>query len=58
MVVEIHYNLNCMYRTLTDWKLQTFFCKQLERQFYVFDEKLDFAHTTIEFDLVYSMIHI
>ena len=47
-----------MFNPFVDKKLQAFFQEQSERQFAAFDEKLGFAHTTIEFDLVYSLVHI
>lgn len=58
VMVEVHYRPNCMFNPFVDKKLQAFFQKQSERQFAAFDEKLEFAHTTIEFDLVYSLVHI
>lgn len=58
VMVEVHYRPNCMFNPFVDKKLQAFFKKQSERQFTAFDEKLGFAHTTIEFDLVYSLVHI
>lgn len=58
VMVEVHYRPNCMYNPWTDRKLQTFFHRQADGQFSAFDDKLGFAHTTIEFDLVYSLVHI
>ena len=58
VMVEVHYRPNCMFNPFVDKKLQTFFQEQSERQFAAFDEKLGFAHTTIGFDLVYSLVHI
>lgn len=58
VMVEVHYRPNCMFNPFVDKKLQAFFQEQSDRQFAAFDEKLGFAHTTIEFDLVYSLVHI
>ena len=58
VMVEVHWRPNCMYNPWTDRKLQNFFHKQSNRQFSNYDVKLGFAHTTIEFDLVYSLVHI
>lgn len=58
VMVEVHFTPNCMFSPWRDRKLQRFFKLQADRQFSAFDEKLGFAHTTIEFDLVYSLVHI
>lgn len=58
VMVEVHYRPNCMFNPWTDRKLQAFFNRQADGQFSEFDDKLGFAHTTIEFDLVYSLVHI
>ena len=58
VMVEIHFRPNCMYNPIVDRKLQSFFKGAKEIQFNSYDEKLGFAHTTIEFDLVYSLVHI
>ena len=58
VMVEVHYRPNCMYNPWTDRKLQAFFHRQADGQFSAFDDKLGFAHTTIDFDLVYSLVHI
>ena len=58
VVVEVHYRPNCMFNPFVDKKLQAFFQEQADKQFSAYDEKLGFAHTTIEFDLVYSLVHI
>lgn len=56
--VEIHFCPNCMYNPWKDRKLQTFFRKLADCQFDAYDKLLGFSHTTIEFDLVYSLVHI
>ena len=58
VMVEVHFRPNCMFSPWTDNKLQTFFHQQAGSQFAAYDNKLGFAHTTIEFDLVYSLVHI
>lgn len=58
VVVEVHFTPNCMYNPSTDRMLQSFFHQQANRQFSSYDVKMGFAHTTIEFDLVFSLVHI
>ena len=58
VMVEVHFRPNCMFSPIKDRKLQSFFKEMAPTQFSAFDEKLGFAHTTIEFDLVYSLVHI
>lgn len=56
--VEVHFLPSWMYCPSTNKRLQEFFASKAERQFANFDEKVGFAHTTVDFDLVYSMVHI
>ena len=56
--VEAHFLPSWMYNPTTNKKLQRFFKVQSERQFGNNDSKVGFTHTTIEFDLVFSMVHI
>lgn len=56
--VEVHFLPSWMYCPSTNKRLQKFFASKAERQFANIDEKFGFAHTTIDFDLVYSMVHI
>lgn len=56
--VEVHFLPSWMYCPSTNKRLLDFFTSKAERQFANLDEKVGFAHTTIDFDLVYSMVHI
>ena len=56
--VEVHFLPSWMYCPSTNKKLQKFFQDKAEKQFSSVDENLGFAHTTIDFDLVYSIVHI
>jgi len=56
--VEVHFIPSWMYSPFSNRKLQRFFEDKKERQFANIDEKLGFAHTTVDFDLVFSMVHI
>ena len=56
--MEVHFLPSWMYSPWTNKRLQRFFKEKADRQFSNIDEQLGFAHTTIDFDLVYSMVHI
>ena len=56
--VEVHFLPSWMYSPSTNKKLQSFFEVQSERQFGNYDEEAGFTHTTVEFDLVFSIVHI
>ena len=56
--VEVHFLPSWMYCPSTNRRLQNFFASKAERQFANIEQQLGFAHTTIDFDLVYSMVHI
>lgn len=56
--VEVHFLPSWMYNPSTNKKLQKFFEEQSERQFGNYDAEAGFTHTTIEFDLVFSIVHI
>lgn len=56
--VEVHFLPSWMYNPSTNKKLQRFFAKQSERQFSIYDADAGFTHTTVDFDLVFSIVHI
>lgn len=56
--VEVHFLPSWMYNPSTNKKLQKFFEEQSEKQFGNNDAKVGFTHTTVEFDLVFSIVHI
>lgn len=56
--VEVHFLPSWMYCPFTNTKLQRFFKAKADSQFANIDKELGFAHTTLEFDLVFSMVHI
>jgi hypothetical protein len=56
--VEIHFLPSWMYNPRTDRLLQRFFTAQSGEQFDNYDDKLGFSHTTVDFDLVFSIVHI
>lgn len=56
--VEVHFLPSWMYNPSTNNNLQSFFEEQSEKQFGKMDVKVGFTHTTVEFDLVFSIVHI
>lgn len=56
--VEVHFRPSWMYNPFSNRKLQRFFKNNAEKQFANKDIDLGFAHPTISFNLVYSLIHI
>lgn len=56
--VEVHYRPSWMYNPFSNRKLQKYFKANMGLQFSNMDEKVGFAHPTIGFNLVYSLIHI
>lgn len=56
--VEVHFQPSWMYCPMTNKRLMRFFAEEANNQFGHYDERVGFTHTTIEFDLVYSMVHI
>ena len=56
--VEIHFMPSWMFSPFKNRRLQKFFTEQSERQFANKDNEAGFTHTTIEFDLVFSLVHI
>lgn len=56
--VEIHFMPSWMFCPFKNKLLQRFFAVQTENQFNNKDVKAGFTHTNIEFDLVFSLVHI
>lgn len=56
--VEVHFQPSWMYCPITNRRLLEFIGGKSEVQFANYDVKVGFTHTTIDFDLVYSMAHI
>lgn len=56
--VEVHFRPSWMYNPFSNRKLQKFFKESKTLQFTNSDDKVGFAYPTIEFNLVYSLIHI
>lgn len=56
--VEVHFLPSWMYCPSTNKRLMRYFADAAERQFENYDERVGFSHTIIDFDLVYSMVHI
>lgn len=56
--VEVHFLPSWMYNPSTNKKLQKFFEVQSDKQFGNYDADAGFTHTTVEFDLVFSIVHI
>ena len=56
--VEVHFLPSWMYCPTTNKRMLRFFETEAERQFGNYDGQVGFTHTTIDFDLVYSIVHI
>lgn len=56
--VEVHFLPSFMFNPSTNKRLQKFFNEQAGKQFVNYDSGAGFPHTTIEFDLVFSIVHI
>lgn len=56
--VEIHFLPSWLYNPWNNKRLQHFFLQQSKKQFEKDDKACGFTHTTLEFDLVFSIVHI
>ena len=56
--VEIHFLPSWMYCPITNYRLQKFFKQKSDVQFGNTDSLLGFTHTTVDFDLIFSLVHI
>lgn len=56
--VEVHFMPSWMFCPLTNKKLQDFFRRKAASQFANYDAEAGFTHTTVDFDLVFSLVHI
>ena len=56
--LEVHFQPSWMYCPTTNKRLMRFFAEEEGRQFGNYDGCVGFTHATIDFDLVYSMVHI
>lgn len=58
VLVEVHFLPSWMFCPLTNKKLQDFFKRKAESQFANYEADAGFTHTTVDFDLVFSLVHI
>lgn len=56
--VEVHFWPSWMYNPLTNYKLHRFFISQIDAQMGSEKCDRDFRRTTVDFDAVFSMVHI
>lgn len=56
--VEVHFMPSWFYCPTKNKKLFRFFDDKAEMQFRNYDANAGFTHTTVDFDLVYSLVHI
>ena len=56
--LEVHFRPSWMYCPSTNKRLLKFFASKADGQFSNIDDEIGFTHTTLDFDLVYSLVHI
>lgn len=56
--VEVHFIPSLLHNPFDNKKLQRYFAEEASKQFDNFDDLVGFSYPTVEFNLVYSLLHI
>lgn len=56
--VEVHFLPSWMFNPFKNKRLQNFFERKAKEQFMNYDKATGFTHTTVDFDVVFSLVHI